>query len=133
MKKLAISSITIIPMIIYILLVTSADKGTLPPFIDSLYDFPNGDKYGHLIIMGVISFCVLLTTRLLVPALRRRRATIISILLLFLLFTIEEFSQRLLPSRTFSWLDLLCSYGGALTGITLAVLFTLRRKKEAVA
>lgn len=133
MKKLAISGITIIPMIIYILLVTNADRGTLPPFIDSLYNFPNGDKYGHLVIMGVISFCVLLTTRLLSPLTRRKPATLISVILLFALFTIEEFSQRLLPSRTFSWLDLICSYGGALIGITLAMLFTLGRKKEAVA
>ncbi len=133
MKKLLISSITIVPLIIYALLVTSADRGTLPPFIDSLYDFPHGDKYGHVGIMGVVSFSVLLTIRLLLPVTKRRIGTLISIALLFLLFTAEEFSQQLFPNRTFCWMDLFSSYLGTLIGVTLATLFTLRRKKEAVA
>lgn len=133
MKKLFISSITIIPLIIYVLLVTSADKGTLPPFVDSLYDFPHGDKYGHVGIMGVVSFSVLLAVRLLLPTAKRKMGMIITIPLLFLVFTIEEFSQQLFPNRTFSWLDLLSSYLGTIIGITLATLFTLKRKKEAVA
>ena len=94
-----------------LLIIFLADRGTLPGFIINLYAFPNGDKVGHFLLMGGVSFCANLAW-----AARRVHLwgwrPLLGSLLVALAVTLEEFSQLLFATRTFDLLDLAASLGG---------------------
>ncbi len=106
----------------FLLIVFLADSGNLPRFIRKLYDFPYGDKLGHFLLMGLLSY-ILNRTAILVrqsaPKTERsdrdlnlsRVLLAVSVPLAFFV-TLEEFSQQLFPRRTFSLGDLVASYAG---------------------
>jgi len=50
--------ITILFALFMAAVVVAADRGTLPASIKALYDFPNGDKVGHFVLLGILSFLV---------------------------------------------------------------------------
>lgn len=103
-----------------------ADTGLLPHRIRALYDFPYGDKLGHFLLMGLVSF-VLNWTALASRAEPQPASVIWKVSLAFVLFvTLEEFSQQLFPRRTFSLLDLGYSYAG----IALAAFLVYRLKRH---
>lgn len=109
MKKywIAISFTLFVLLIIFI-----ADSGRFPNFIRKLYDFPNGDKVGHFLLMGLLSY-VLNRTALdsRVDLGLPRVVWAVSLILAFFV-TLEELSQQFFPKRTFSLLDLTFSYAG---------------------
>ena len=85
-----------------------------------LYDFPHGDKVGHFILYGILSF---LLNASFVRALRHRPASRVLFfvsLLLALAIGLEEWSQVLVPGRTPDWWDLLFSYLGVAAGAMAA-------------
>ncbi|MBI5932887.1 MAG: VanZ family protein [Chloroflexi bacterium] len=93
-------------------------------FLKELYDFPHGDKAGHFILYGILSF---LLNASFVRALRHRPARRILFfvsLLLALAIGIEEWSQVLVPGRTPDWCDLLFSYLGVAAGAWMANRFS---------
>ncbi|MBI5353714.1 MAG: VanZ family protein [Chloroflexi bacterium] len=97
-----------------------ADTHHLPSFVTALYDFPNGDKVGHFILLGLLNFFI---TRAFLSALhgRPRGWVTLSIgLILAFLITLEEFSQKYFSARTFDLFDLLASFLGVLLGGWLA-------------
>ena len=89
-------------------------------FLAFVYDFPMGDKAGHFILYGILSFLFNLTTLRSRPSLTSKRAAVFVTLILALLIAAEEFSQKYFASRTFSYSDLMFGYAGVTLGMWLA-------------
>ena len=104
--------ISVFLLFFVLLVVILADIGKMPRFIKILYNFPNGDKVGHFLLMGFLNFALLWTA--LASRADMKPASVIWAVSLSLAFfvTLEELSQQLFPRRTFSLLDLLFSYAG---------------------
>ena len=97
-------------------LIVLADADLLPDFINTIYDFPNGDKVGHFILYGLLNFFI---TRAFLSALPTRRGGWVTLsvgLILALFVALEEFSQMFFVARTFSLLDLTASFLGIVIG-----------------
>ena len=100
-------------------IVIAADKGQLPSFITALYAFPNGDKVGHFVLFGILSF--LLNMRLpLAPASRPWLSLAAGSLVLAIAVAAEEASQSLFRTRSASWADLASSCAGIICFASLA-------------
>ena len=48
--------LTIFFALLLVVIVIAADLGELPGFLKSIYDIPYGDKIGHFILVGLLSF-----------------------------------------------------------------------------
>lgn len=108
-------------------IIVSADRGAVPPFIQALYDFPNGDKFGHFLLFGTLNF---LLTYVFIPAPLHPNAKRVALsigLILALGIGVEEFSQRYFSSRTFDLIDLTLSYLGVFVGGWIA--FKLKERQ----
>ena len=88
-------------------IVVLADQGRLPGFITGLYDFQNGDKVGHFLLMGGLSLLV----NLALPS-RSGRHHILAILLVAALVALEEASQAWFGTRHSDLADLAASLAG---------------------
>src|SRR6185436_7085573 len=97
-----------------ILIIVLADRGILSHYLGFIYDFPYGDKAGHFILYGILTFLINLTTFEARPDQNRKLLAIKIGLILALLIGLEEFSQRFFVDRTFSLLDLSFSYLGVI-------------------
>ncbi len=111
MKKTAV-----LFLIFIIVIVILADVGSLPRFIHVLYDFPNGDKLGHLILYGLLNFFLTRAFLSSLPSRPRGWVTLSIGLILAFFIALEEYSQKYFASRTFSYLDLLASFLGVIVG-----------------
>jgi len=92
-------------------IVFRADSGTMPHFLAGLYNYPGGDKIGHFFLMGSLALLI----NLAFPAWRLRachQAVPAGSLLTAAVITLEECSQVLFPTRTFSLADLTADYLG---------------------
>lgn len=103
-----------------------ADSGAMPAWLKIFYNFPNGDRVGHVVIYAIIA----LAFNLALPndGWRLARVTLpIGSLIAFGMSVAEETSQFFFPSRTPDWVDLACGW----LGIALATLpFIWKRKPE---
>jgi len=97
-----------------------ADTGNLPHSIRAIYDFPNGDKLGHFILFGLLTFFITRAILSTFPSKSRGWVTLSIGLVLAVLIGMEEFSQKFFPTRTFNLIDLLASYAGIVTFAFLA-------------
>jgi polysaccharide biosynthesis protein VpsQ len=97
--------------LVLIAIIVAADKGRLPHFLRVFYDFPGGDKVGHFVLMGILSFLVTMTLPLW-PANKPWLSLLIGTVIIMVAATIEEASQGFFPARTLSWADLASSYAG---------------------
>jgi len=97
-------------------LIILADQDALPPFIDALYDFPYGDKLGHLILFGLLNFILTLTFLRALPNRTSYRVALSVGLILAAAVTAEEYSQQFFSARTFDLVDLFTSYLGLVIG-----------------
>ncbi len=114
--------LTIALVIFTLLIVILADSGKLPRFIRALYDFPYGDKVGHFLLMGFLSYALNWTALTAYISKREEKrdnldlnlGSVIWTMSLFLAFfvTLEELSQQFFLKRTFSLCDLIFSYAG---------------------
>lgn len=92
-----------------------ANLDAFPPFVRKLYDFPNGDKLGHLILFGLLNF--FLTSAFLTRFTHDPKRVALSVgLILALAVAAEEYSQRFFSARTFDMVDLMASYVGVFIG-----------------
>lgn len=72
---------------------------------------PGGDKLGHFLLMGLLSFLVNTSLRCRTVGVRGRRLLLGS-LLVAAVVAAEEFSQLFIRYRRFDLLDLLCDFLG---------------------
>ena len=106
-------------------IVIGANANQLPGFLKPLYNFPGGDKVGHFILFGILSFLVNKSIITHFKEKKPSRLVLLISLFLSILIGLEEWSQSLFPSRTMSLADLLASYAGVVVFAFLAYL--LRR------
>jgi len=102
-------------------IVLAANTGNFPYPLQPLYDFPGGDKAGHFILFGILSFSLNKSALTLFPKRSPVRLVLSISLPLSILIGLEEWSQSLFPSRTTSLADLLASYAGVLVFALLAI------------
>jgi VanZ family protein len=120
--------LTLIFILVIIAMVVAADLGRLPRLIDVLiYETHYGDKIGHFVLMGVLSFLVNASALSTFPRRNPGRIILITSLVLAAIVGAEEFSQRYFPKRTSSLADLAFSYAGILVFAGLAWLYKGRR------
>ncbi len=108
--------ISILFTIFIISIIILADNGNIPPFIRSIYDFENGDKLGHVILYGLLTFFITRTFLSSLPSKSRSWVTLSVGLILALGIALEEWSQQFFSARTFDLIDLLASFLGVLVG-----------------
>lgn len=114
-----------IPFTLFIVaVIILADLDAIPPFVRQLYDFPNGDKLGHLILFGLLNFFIT-SAGLSRFTLNRGRVALSVGFILALAITTEEFSQQFFSARTFDLIDLTAS----LLGVFIGGLVAWRLKK----
>ncbi len=104
-----------------IAIIVLADLGILSQLLSFVYQVPYGDKAGHFILYGILTFLINLTTFEARPDQNRKMVAIKIGLVLALLIGLEEFSQRFFVDRTFSLLDLSFSYLGVIVFSWLAL------------
>jgi hypothetical protein len=119
--------LTIVFILLLVAIVFAADSRRMPVFVADLYSFPNGDKVGHFVLMGLLSLLVNLTV-LSGPGRRTLRRAITASLVVAGVVALEEFSQRFFPSRNSSWADLASSLAGIAVFGALAWFFVERKK-----
>lgn len=96
--------LTILFILFMLVVILLADLGAIPEPIKLIYRFPNGDRIGHFVLYGILTF--------LVNTAFPRRVHIGRINLFYgsaiiaVLATLEEFSQLLFSYRTFDLIDL---------------------------
>jgi polysaccharide biosynthesis protein VpsQ len=119
--------LTILFILLLVVIVFAADSGKMPGFVAGLYDFPNGDKVGHFVLMGLLSLLVNMAV-LSGTGRRTLRRAITTSLVVVGVVAVEEFSQRFFPGRNSSWADLASSLAGIIVFGGLAW-FLVERKK----
>ena len=112
-------------------MVVAADLGLMSPFFRALHNVPFGlgDKLCHFFLVGMLCFFVSAT--LTAGMKRRRKRTVIlsTIAVLAVLATLEECSQSLFASRSFSRFDMLANVSGIVTFGMLAWLIPWNRSE----
>jgi VanZ family protein len=111
---------TLLFSFLIVAIVIGADTGRFPSLLQPLYDFPGGDKAGHFILFGILSFLLNKSALVLFPKRTPARLVLTVSLLLSIVIGLEEWSQSLFPSRTMSLIDLGASYMGVLVFALLA-------------
>lgn len=103
-----------------IAVIVAANTDSLPFALKRLYRFPGGDKVGHFILFGILSFLLNKSALILLPRRDSARVILTVSLLLAILVGLEEWSQSLFPARTASLADLFTSYAGVFVFALLA-------------
>ena len=96
-----------------ILIITLADMGKLG-ILGFVNQIPYGDKIGHFVLYGILTLLLDLTLLRSLPHRSPRLVVLSTGLILALVIGLEEFSQQYFANRTFSLLDLACSYLGVI-------------------
>ena len=103
-----------LPAILYIVfiiaLIVLADRGMLPGWMTGCAEFPYGDNVGHFILFGGLSMVCTVATRF--KQMRFFKPLFLGCAVTLVFVTAEEFSQLLLPTRTFSLSDLFADFAG---------------------
>ncbi len=88
-----------------------ADRGLVRAFFDFVNSYPGLDKVGHFCLMGGMGFMFNIAFNLKTWRFLGRRWLVGGTVVLVVV-TLEEFSQRWFPTRTFDLLDLTADYLG---------------------
>jgi polysaccharide biosynthesis protein VpsQ len=107
-----IKRITILYLILILLIIALANQGEYIHILRSLVgSIPYGDKLGHFILMGFLSFFVNLSLNC-----QKIKVFQLSVLkgsvIVLLIVTFEEFSQIFIDNRSYDLLDLTFDYLG---------------------
>ncbi len=115
MSKVSFSFLELVTLLfaLFILsIILLADTGQLPGVLHFVHDIPYGDKIGHFLLIGILSFLTNSTALRCFPRKPPRRVVALTCLALALFFGLEEASQILIPARRASFLDLLAGLAG---------------------
>ncbi len=107
-------------LVFFIVIVIIADRGDGNRWWGFLVRHRYGDKLGHLILVGTLSFLGNLAFSIRPLRWLPRRITTVTFIL-FLLLTIEELSQAFIPSRSCDVLDWLADVCGLALGQFIAL------------
>ena len=111
-----------------LLVILAADTGQMPSFIRTMYDFPNGDRVGHVVLYGILAF---LLAGAFPHKIRLGRFLLPIVIVALLVFCVaEECSQSLFSTRTADFIDLTCSGAGILFGTWAAYRWKDARKPQ---
>ncbi len=118
-------------LIIFIAVILVVDSGITNNFRGWLrIQIPNMDKVGHFFGMGILSFLVLMA----ISKPQQKKAItpgiISGVLMVTLVVTLEEFSQKYIPSRSFQYWDLVADYLGILSFSTAYLLLNKYQKTK---
>ena len=113
MKTAAIQWGAILFALFILLVIVLADMDGLG-FLRFINRIPFGDKIGHFVLYGILTFLVDLALFRSLPLLNRRLLVLRVALILALLIGLEEFSQQYFPNRSFDLVDLAFSYLGVI-------------------
>ena len=128
MSKFKILTIYLIIITVVILVV---DSGITANFRNWLhFKIPNLDKVGHFFGMGILSFLVLSVISKPTQKTVITPGIISGIILVVLAVTLEEFSQKYIPSRSFQYWDLVADYLGIGLFSLLSVIINHRRANQ---
>lgn len=126
MKNLNKYKITAIYILLIITIITVIDSGVTAGFRSWLkVAIPHLDKVGHFFGMGMLAF---LLNNLFHKSNTSKitLASLAGVIIAFPLSTIEEFSQKMLTYRSFSYGDLAANYLGIIT-FTILFIFIIRK------
>jgi VanZ family protein len=103
------------PAVLFALLIVAiiagADTRNLGP-LSWVYEFPHGDKLGHFILYGVLTFLFALAVIQLQPSRPVSRMTLYTAVTIAVVVGLEELTQLWIPSRNPDFFDLLAGYLG---------------------
>jgi polysaccharide biosynthesis protein VpsQ len=122
--------ITALFTLFIVAIIILADRGALPEPIKIMYAFSWGDKVGHFILMGVLTFLVNLS----ISAKKIKlfsRPVFLGSLLVALAVVLEELSQIFISTRSFSLLDLSADFLGIACSSWLLTRLWLSKSKPA--
>jgi hypothetical protein len=123
MKKILLL-VTVLFTLLIVAIVIGANTDRLPHALSHFFDFPGGDKAGHFLLFGILSFLLNKSALVLLPKQDPAQLVLTVSLLLAVLIGLEEWSQSIFPARTMSLADLAASYGG----VALFALLACRTK-----
>jgi polysaccharide biosynthesis protein VpsQ len=109
----AIKWITVLFALFIIFIIVLADRGQLG-ILKLVNRIPYGDKAGHFMLYGILSFLIDLTFFRSFPLRGPKLVVVVSGLILAIFIGLEEFSQQYFAERTFSLRDLIASYLGVI-------------------
>jgi polysaccharide biosynthesis protein VpsQ len=106
-------------------IIVANDLGRLRNIIGLVNNLPFGDKFGHIILIGTLTYLLnyALADR---PLKIGNYKILLGCLIIAVTMTIEEFSQIWVPTRTFDLLDLSANY----LGISIAGWLRIRPKSS---
>ncbi|MCP5532567.1 MAG: VanZ family protein [Akkermansiaceae bacterium] len=116
MKRMVSLIGAVVMAFVIVTAVIVADSGTMNHWLGFIHGVPFGDKAGHMLLAGGLSFFCHLAARGGCVGFVPSRITIV----LFVLFALEEASQAFVPSRHFDLMDLACDFAGLCAGQWLA-------------
>lgn len=127
MKNLNKYKITAIYILIIIIVIVVVDSGLTSPFRNWLkVAIPHFDKVGHFFAMGMLAFLLNnMFHKSNSPKLTL--ASLAGVIISLPIVTLEEYSQKYLAYRTFSYGDLAADYLG-IVSFTIMFLFLIKRK-----
>lgn len=96
--------LTILFTLFMLVVILLADLGAIPAPIKMIYRFPNGDRVGHFVLYGILTFLVDVTFPRQVRV--GRLNMFYGSMVIAILGTLEEFSQLYFSYRTFDLVDL---------------------------
>ncbi len=110
-----LKTFTLLFVFLIVAIIILADRDELG-FFGFVYAFPFGDKAGHFILFGTLSFLLNLTFLRSLPKNNPRLLVFDVTVLLAVAIGIEEWSQRFFPDRTPDWMDWIFSLLGIAVG-----------------
>lgn len=103
-----------------VIVVVLADTGQLEPWLTVLRSVPQGDKLGHLTLMGALAFSVAQAVPYSGETSHAHRVWR-GIRLLWLVVCLEELSQFWIPTRSLDVLDLAADTVGMIAGAIMGI------------
>jgi VanZ family protein len=110
------------------LIILFADLGLLEGPIDVMDSLPFGDKIGHFLLIGMLSFLIISSLIQALPKWDPKRVAIVASLILLFIFTVEEASQGPIRGRDASLADLSANYAGILFFGCIAFMVNKKRR-----
>jgi hypothetical protein len=106
-----------------------ASTGVGAGILDTVKSLPGGDTSAHFLLIGSMAFVVTLAFVSHDPK-RRLRQWLLVVGTLVALVSVDEFSQLLLPRRTFSLSDLIANYAGIVVFSAAALWLRVLGKRD---